>query len=136
MAASNRHFVTPQYRFISGELNNSVTSDPMFEFELNESDVWNNVSISLELRKPVPSPRISKRSSSVAVNRKSVGGTPTSVPVSVPDWSKKLKEYYTENRRRDSDDDNLDDDYNSGEEWGKVRVRKKMMGEGESERHN
>ncbi|MFS7937173.1 hypothetical protein Hanom_Chr05g00424541 [Helianthus anomalus] len=34
MAASNRHFVTPQYCFISGKLNNSVTSDPMFEFEL------------------------------------------------------------------------------------------------------
>ncbi|KAJ0704543.1 putative senescence regulator S40 [Helianthus annuus] len=118
MAASNRHFVTPQYRFISGELNNSVTSDPMFEFELNESDVWNNnVSISPELRKPVPSPRISKRSSSVAVNRKPIGGTPASVPVSVPDWSKILKEDYTENRRRDSDDDDLDDDYNSGEEW-------------------
>ncbi|XP_076940327.1 protein S40-4-like, partial [Bidens hawaiensis] len=81
------------------------------DFELDELDVW-NVSVSPESRKPVPVTRVSKRS---AVKRP-VGGTPASVPVSVPDWSKILKDGYTGNRRRDSDDDD-EEDYNSGEEW-------------------
>ncbi|KAI3793745.1 hypothetical protein L1987_36367 [Smallanthus sonchifolius] len=85
-------------------------------FELDESDVW-NVAVSPEFCKTVLNPRMTKRSSSVAVKRGQVGGTPASLPVSVPDWSKILKGDYTENRRRDTDDDDFDDDDdNSGED--------------------
>ncbi|KVI09332.1 uncharacterized protein LOC112523835 [Cynara cardunculus var. scolymus] len=111
MAASESYFARPNYGFLSGERNGSVGSDSMFE--LDESDVW-NVSVSPELRKTVPSSRISKRSSSVAVKRGEVRGMASSLPVNVPDWSKILKENYTENRRRDSEDDDFDDDYNCG----------------------
>lgn len=109
MATSESYFARPNYGFLSGERNGSVGSDSMFE--LDESDVW-NVSVSPELRKTVPSSRITKRSSSVAVKRGEVGGIASSLPVNVPDWSKILKENHTENRRRDSDDDDFDDDYN------------------------
>ncbi|KAD7479719.1 hypothetical protein E3N88_02855 [Mikania micrantha] len=110
MAASKSYFARPNHRFLSGEVNGSVETDPIFE--LDESDIW-NVSVTPELRKMVSTSRMTKRSSSVAVKRGTVGGTPASLPVSVPDWSKILKEDYTEHRVRDSDDD---DDYDSGED--------------------
>ncbi|KAK1409917.1 hypothetical protein QVD17_36447 [Tagetes erecta] len=115
MAASNTYFITPTHKFLPSEITitNSIGSnysDSMFEFD--ESDVW-NVAISPEVRKPVPNPRISKRSTSA--KKRQIGGTPASLPVSVPDWSKILKEDCTENRRRDSDDDDFDEDYSSGD---------------------
>ncbi|CAH1437939.1 uncharacterized protein LOC111899881 [Lactuca sativa] len=111
MAASKSYYARarPSYRFISDERNSAVGSDSLFE--LDESDVW-NVSVSPELRKTVPGSRITKRSSSVAVKRGELGGTASSMPVNVPDWSKILKQDYMENRRRDSDDDDFDDDDN------------------------
>ncbi|KAI3722019.1 hypothetical protein L2E82_33042 [Cichorium intybus] len=115
MAASKSYFARPSYLFLSDERNGAVGSDSLFE--LDESDVW-NVSVSPELRKTVPGSRITKRSSSVAAKRGEVGGTASSLPVNVPDWSKILKEDYRENRRRDSDDDDLDDDYN----WAGDRI--------------
>ncbi|KAI3520518.1 hypothetical protein L1887_09967 [Cichorium endivia] len=115
MAASKSYFARPSYLFLSDERNGAVGSDSLFE--LDESDVW-NVSVSPELRKTVPGSRIAKRSSSVAAKRGEVGGTASSLPVNVPDWSKILKEDYRENRRRDSDDDDLDDDYN----WAGDRI--------------
>ncbi|XP_071707405.1 protein S40-4 [Rutidosis leptorrhynchoides] len=110
MAASKTY---SNYRFFSGEITGPMDSGSLFE--LDESDIW-NVSVSPESRKPLPASRITKRSSTSASAKRTVGGTASSLPVSVPDWSKILKQDYTENRRRDSDDDDFDDDYNSGED--------------------
>nr|XP_043634315.1 uncharacterized protein LOC122605428 [Erigeron canadensis] len=110
--ASKSYFHTPNFRFFTSEIHSSNGSS---DFELDESDIY-NVSVSPEIRKTVPTSRISKRSSS-AKKRSPVGGTASSLPVSVPDWSKILKQDYTENRNSD-DDDFTDDDYNnnSGED--------------------
>ncbi|KAL4590522.1 hypothetical protein LXL04_003454 [Taraxacum kok-saghyz] len=108
MAASKSYYARQNYRFLSNERNSAVGSDSLFK--LNGSDVW-NVSVSPESRKTVMDSRIGQSSSSVAVMQGEVGGTVSSLPVNVPDWSKILKEDYIENRRRDSDDDDFDDDY-------------------------
>ncbi|KAL2501126.1 Uncharacterized protein Fot_34974 [Forsythia ovata] len=54
------------------------------------------------------SSRISRKSSSATASIVSDG--PLSLPVSVPDWSKKLKEEYRENRRQESNNDDYDED--------------------------
>ncbi|KAI3706403.1 hypothetical protein L6452_24120 [Arctium lappa] len=111
MAASKSYYARTNYRYLSGERDSPIGTDSMFE--LDESDVW-NVSSSPELRKTVPSSRISKKSSSAVVKRGEIGGTASSLPVNVPDWSKILKEDYRENRRRDNDDDDDFDQIGDG----------------------
>ncbi|KAI3688138.1 hypothetical protein L1987_81846 [Smallanthus sonchifolius] len=108
MAESTRYYARSNYRYLSGEREGPIVTDSMFE--LDESDVW-NITASPEFRKPVPSSRISKNPSSAVVKRGEVGGTASSLPVNVPDWSKILKEDFSQNRRRDSDSDfdELDD---------------------------
>ncbi|KAL4591524.1 hypothetical protein LXL04_004492 [Taraxacum kok-saghyz] len=112
MAASKSYYARTNYRYLSGERDGSIGTDSMFE--LDESDVW-NVAASPELRKPVPSSRISKKSSAV-VKREEIGGKASSLPVNVPDWSKILKQDYRENRRRDNDDDDDFNENNYGED--------------------
>lgn len=121
MAASKSYYARarPSYRFISDERNSAVGSDSLFE--LDESDVW-NVSVSPELRKTVPGSRITKRSSSVAVKRGELGGTASSMPVNVPDWSKILKEDYRDNRRRNDDEDDDINENNYGDDGTGNRI--------------
>ncbi|XP_071711833.1 protein S40-4-like [Rutidosis leptorrhynchoides] len=99
MAAPKTYYARSNYQFLSGDRDGPVVTDSIFE--LDESDIW-NVSASPELRKPVPTSRISKKSSSPASKRSEIGGTASSLPVNVPDWSKILKEDY---RRRESEND-------------------------------
>nr|XP_043610306.1 uncharacterized protein LOC122582026 [Erigeron canadensis] len=118
MATSKNYYPRSNYRYISGEMNSHNGTDSVFE--LDESDVW-NVTASPELRKTVTSSRISKKSSSpVAVKRSEIGGTASSLPVNVPDWSKILKQDYTQNRRDDDDDDIEYED--GGFEYGSHRI--------------
>ncbi|KAI3523409.1 hypothetical protein L2E82_05222 [Cichorium intybus] len=118
MAASKSYYARANYRYLSGERDSSISTDSMFE--LDESDIW-NVAASPELRKTVPSSRISKKSSAM-VKRGEIGGTASSLPVNVPDWSKILKEDYRDNRRRDNDDDDDFNDYNYGEDGTGSRI--------------
>ncbi|KAI3823254.1 hypothetical protein L1987_04687 [Smallanthus sonchifolius] len=108
MAASKTYYSRSNYRYLSTEREAPVVSDSMFA--LDESDIWNVAASSPELRKTVPSSRISKKSSSPVVKRGEIGGTASSLPVNVPDWSKILKEDYSQNRRTDDVDDGDDSD--------------------------
>ncbi|KAL5565674.1 hypothetical protein UlMin_028838 [Ulmus minor] len=116
MASSKTYFARKNYRFLPGDHRDYHTSITPTDstFELDESEIYNSArSNSPEYRKPISSSRISKKSSSKrsgeAVDR--TGGTASSLPVNIPDWSKILREEYRENRRRDSfDDDDLDRD--------------------------
>ncbi|KAL8198088.1 hypothetical protein R6Q57_024385 [Mikania cordata] len=114
MAASKSYYGRSNYRYLSGEREVTVTTDSIFE--LDESDVWNAAASSPEFRKTVPSSRISKKSSPAVVKRAEIGGTASSLPVNVPDWSKILKEDYSRNQRNNdvfdaSDEfDDVDDD--------------------------
>ncbi|KAJ4830239.1 hypothetical protein Tsubulata_040598 [Turnera subulata] len=117
MATSKSYFPRQQnYRFLTSNHQGSFTNDSS-SFELDESDIYSSHSSdSPEFRKQVPSSRLSKKSASSAAaaaangvsaaNRR--GGTPSSLPVNIPDWSKILKEEYRDSRRRDFDD--VDDD--------------------------
>ncbi|KAA8544049.1 hypothetical protein F0562_021774 [Nyssa sinensis] len=113
MAASKSYFARANYRFLSSERRDApIASDAAFE--LDESDVWNSTrSASPEVRKPVLNSRASKKPAEKRAGAE-VGGTPASLPVSIPDWSKILKEDYKENRRRDSEDDFDDEDSEDG----------------------
>ncbi|KAJ0480455.1 putative senescence regulator S40 [Helianthus annuus] len=93
MAASN-------YRYLFNNRQQPITTDSIFELE--ESDIW-NVTSSPEFHKPVPVSRISKKSASPVV-----GGTASSLPVNVPDWSKILKEDLSQHRRREADFDEFE----------------------------
>ncbi|KAJ0083753.1 hypothetical protein Patl1_30686 [Pistacia atlantica] len=96
----------PSYRFLPTTESSS--------FELDESDFYNNSDPSTEFpcKPTVSSSRMSKKATK---RSDSTGGTPSSLPVNIPDWSKILKDEYRDNRRADSDDDDL-----NGE--GSVRV--------------
>ncbi|KAD2262715.1 hypothetical protein E3N88_41530 [Mikania micrantha] len=115
MAASNRYHARSNHRYLSDERQAPITTDSMFE--LDESDVW-NVNASPELRKPVLSSRISNNSSSPVVKRGEVGGTASSLPVNVPDWTKILKEDFSQNQRREFDFDESD----TGDDGGGNRI--------------
>ncbi|GMY14747.1 Senescence regulator [Fagus crenata] len=90
---------------------NPVASNNLFEFD--EADVWNSNHVSLqETKKTLPTPRQLKK---VTRKRDMLGDmtmvASTSLPMNVPDWSKILKDDYKEHRKRDSDEDVDDDDY-------------------------
>ncbi|KAI4334398.1 hypothetical protein L6164_019096 [Bauhinia variegata] len=119
MATSKGYFTRPSYRFLPGGGDRdspTMASDSAFEFD--ESDVYNSGrGNSAEFRKPVHGSRVNKKSifsSSPSKLSESGGvgavGTPSSMPVNIPDWSKILGHEYKENRRRDSDDDTDNDD--------------------------
>ncbi|KAJ9188852.1 hypothetical protein P3X46_000210 [Hevea brasiliensis] len=133
MATSKSYFARQNYRFLSGDEALHAPLTPDSAFELDESDIYNNSvttrSNSTEFLKSLPSSRLTKKSTATAaaLNRCSVPGdrvvgTPSSLPVNIPDWSKILKDEYRESRRgRDMDDD--DDDVD-GEDYfhGGARV--------------
>lgn len=89
--------------------NNPVASDSFFEFD--EADVWNSNHVSpLETKKTLPTPRQPKK----VTRKKDIGDrtmvASTSLPMEIPDWSKILKDDYRDHRKRDSDEDVVDDD--------------------------
>ncbi|KAH7561049.1 hypothetical protein ACOSP7_016410 [Xanthoceras sorbifolium] len=112
MATSKSYYTRQNYRFLSSD--SQVTHDS--PFELDESDLYNhspsvNRSDSPEYgrKSAVANSRLGKKSTK---RTDSVGGTATSLPVNIPDWSKILKDEYRVNRRADSDDD--DDVFSEG----------------------
>ncbi|KAF5196747.1 senescence regulator (Protein of unknown function, DUF584) [Thalictrum thalictroides] len=134
MASGNNYFSRQSYshRFLSTERDNSITSEPLFEFD--EADVWNSnnsVISSPELKKSViPTSRIGKKKSIKKMDHHQLdGGTAKSLPMNVPDWSKILKEEYKGNGRRnmdqDEDGDDDDDDYNG--KVGKIPPHEYLM---------
>ncbi|GMY10337.1 Senescence regulator [Fagus crenata] len=117
MAASKSYYARPSYRFLPNERDQHTPIAHDTSFEIDESEIYNSVrSDSPEFRKPFPSSRLSKKSTSKpsradAADRVVAGGTPSSLPVNIPDWSKILRDEYKDNRRRDSvDDDEWDCD--------------------------
>ncbi|KAJ7947813.1 Senescence regulator [Quillaja saponaria] len=125
MATSKGYFPRQSYRFLPGDRDYESTIAHDAAFELSEFDIYNSGRVnSPEFRKPVPGYRVSKKSSSSlkrvdSGDRVSSGGTPASLPVNIPDWSKILRNEYRENRRRDSiDDDDVDsNDGRDREKW-------------------
>ena len=109
MATSKGYFPRQSYRFLPGDMDSStMTSDSAFEFD--ESDIYNSGRAnSPECRKSVHASRGSKKSSSSG-NRVAAVGTPSSLPLNIPDWSKILGNEYRENRRDSMDDDDGDSD--------------------------
>ncbi|XP_027347497.1 uncharacterized protein LOC113858902 [Abrus precatorius] len=98
MATSKGYFARPNNRFlpVSADTDSfSLTMDSDSAFEFDESDVYNSGRVnSLEFRSSVHGPSLASKPSST--------GTPASLPVNVPDWSKILGDEYRENRRRNS----------------------------------
>ncbi|KAK1429172.1 hypothetical protein QVD17_11376 [Tagetes erecta] len=97
---------TSNFRYLTGELQTPISPDSMFE--LDESDIWNNVTTSPDFRNPIHTSLISNNSSSPASKRGLIGGTASSLPVNVPDWSKILKQDFRRNRNIGSDFDDFD----------------------------
>ncbi|XP_009787318.1 protein S40-4-like [Nicotiana sylvestris] len=111
MAASRSYFAGANYRFLSSERDVPMMS-PDSAFEFDESDLWNSaVSQSPEFRKSVQSSKFSRKQCDTKSRRSgSVASVAASLPVNVPDWSKILKDEYREYGRRDSDDDDFNDE--------------------------
>ncbi|KAJ4980068.1 hypothetical protein NE237_010848 [Protea cynaroides] len=120
MASGKSYLARPSYRFLGGEIENSIKSDSQFEFD--EADIWNSndgdaaaaAASPPGLKKMlIPSSRVLKKSAKRVENggdRQSAGMTSSSLPVNIPDWSKILKEDYRDSRRRVNDGDLNDDD--------------------------
>lgn len=115
MATSKGYFARPSYRFLPGDRERdspTMPSDSVFEFD--ESDIYNSGRTnSPEFHKPIHVSRMARKSTSSKLpepgGRAAAVGTPSSLPVNIPDWSKILGDEYRENRRRDSIDDDDDD---------------------------
>ncbi|KAB1221665.1 hypothetical protein CJ030_MR2G024026 [Morella rubra] len=117
MAASKSYYARPSYRFLPSDRDHYAPIAHDSAFEMDESDLYNSVrSNSPEFRKPALGSRFTKKSSSKpsrteSVDRNVTGGTPSSLPVNIPDWSKILRDEYRDNRRGDGvDDDDVDGD--------------------------
>lgn len=125
MATSKGYFARPSYRFLPGDRDRDsppMASDSIFEFD--ESDIYNStLNNSPEFRKPIHASRMGRKSSSSKLSDPGgrAAGTPSSLPVNIPDWSKILGQEYRENRRRDSIDDD-DDESDDGCEGCSGRV--------------
>ncbi|XWS28965.1 hypothetical protein CRYUN_Cryun25bG0116400 [Craigia yunnanensis] len=122
MASSKRYYSRTNYRFLSSDQQlQSTLSHDSAALELDESDIYSN---SVSTRSDSPefrSSRVCKKpSTKCGVGGDSgVGGTPASLPVNIPDWSKILGEEYRDNRRRsESDDDDVE-----GYDWSEGGVR-------------
>ncbi|KAF5751544.1 hypothetical protein HS088_TW02G00559 [Tripterygium wilfordii] len=116
MATTKTYFARQNYRFLSTDHSPLVTESG---FELDESDIYNlsaTRSDASEFRsKPAPNSRFSKKTSKRV---DSTCGTPSSLPVNIPDWSKILKDEYRDHRRRESDDDDDNVDGNDSFDGG------------------
>ncbi|KAJ4726038.1 Senescence regulator [Melia azedarach] len=106
MATSKNYYARPSYRFLSSDSPHLQSTPESSPFELDESDLYNNSDNSPDFtRKPtVSNSRLSKKQTK---RSDPSGGTPASLPVNVPDWSKILKDEYRDNRRAGSDDDEM-----------------------------
>ena len=122
MASGKSYYSRPNYRFLSSDQQLQATlSHDSTAFELDESDIYSN---SVSTRSDSPefrSSRVAKKPSTKrgGAGDSGVGGTPASLPVSIPDWSKILREEYKDNRRRsESDNDDVE-----GDDWSEGGVR-------------
>ncbi|XP_050137752.1 uncharacterized protein LOC126614207 [Malus sylvestris] len=115
MATAKSYYARPNYRYLTSDHQHQTLSS---DFELDESDIYK--SSSPEFRKPVPNSRgisSSKNRRGDAGDRSDrTCGTPSSLPVGIPDWSKILRDEYREKRRSEDDDDEADgeDDVEGG----------------------
>ncbi|XVF05682.1 hypothetical protein REPUB_Repub05bG0193500 [Reevesia pubescens] len=125
MASSKSYYSRPNYRYLSSDQQLQATlNHGSAAFELNESDIYDN---SVTTRSVSPEFRTSRMEKKASAKRggggggdAGVGGTPASLPVNIPDWSKILREEYRDNRRKsESDDDDVE-----GDDWleGGVKV--------------
>lgn len=116
MATGRTYLARPNYRFLPNDLT-VATADS--GFELDESDIYySGRSKSPERRKSGYGVRIAKRipGKRFEVNDQTVTA-PSSLPVSIPDWSKILREEYRDiTRRPDGLDNDLDDDEQEDED--------------------
>ncbi|PWA35132.1 hypothetical protein CTI12_AA611170 [Artemisia annua] len=111
--AASKTFTRSHYQYFTGTTTGKNTTTTISDFELDESDVWNNnISTSPPQKHTMHSSKrmISTKSSSSPVNVT----TPSSLPVNVPDWSKILKQDYRENRRDYTYDDGEFEEYEGG----------------------
>ena len=131
MATSKGYFARQNHRFLTTDLTHHAPLTHSTPFELDESDIYHNTvarSNSPELRKPALSSRLAKKSTAAAAacRRADPGhracGTPSSLPVNIPDWSKILKDEYR--RGPDVVDGEDDEDDMDGDDCfdGGVRV--------------
>ncbi|KZV35167.1 hypothetical protein F511_06873 [Dorcoceras hygrometricum] len=90
----------------------SIANDSMI-FELDETDIWNTDTRSASPEYLRQTSMVSRKPSSRRVS----GGSPASLPVNVPDWSKILKDEYRENRSKDSNDDYEEIDGGETGDW-------------------
>uniref|UniRef100_A0A6N2KM73 Uncharacterized protein n=1 Tax=Salix viminalis TaxID=40686 RepID=A0A6N2KM73_SALVM len=116
MATSNSYFARQNYRFLSTtDFNHHAQLSHDSPFELDESDIYHHPPLSRS--RPTSASQSSVRGSSRSQPRrcclqtdrsgKKSSGTPSSLPVNIPDWSKILKDEYR--RRSDAvDDDDVD----------------------------
>ncbi|KAL6199924.1 hypothetical protein ACLB2K_029706 [Fragaria x ananassa] len=117
MATSKSYCARPKYRYLPTDHHHQTLGGDS-AFELDESDIYNFArSSSQEYRKPAMSSRCASKKSSSALSKGSdsgdlSGGTPASLPVGIPDWSKILRDEYREIRRSDDDDD--EDEWSAG----------------------
>lgn len=118
MASGRTYLARPTYRFLSNDL--TVATDDS-GFELDESDMYySGRSKSPEPRKPVSGARIARRTTGKRAEAKDWAvTTPSSLPVSIPDWSKILREEYRDGTRRR---DGLDNDFDEEEDEDETRL--------------
>ncbi|RWR96669.1 Senescence regulator [Cinnamomum micranthum f. kanehirae] len=112
--AGKTHFSSPTYRFFSTE-KTPVIPDP-HPFEFDESEIWNSTPPSMEKRHEPKKPtrRISKKpvKRSAGSDDRPVVAVGSSLPVSIPDWSKILRKDCRESLRRE-----IDGEYEEEEDW-------------------
>lgn len=117
MATSKSYFPRQNYRFLTGDQTLHAPLSHDSAFELDESDLYNSSAATLsnspEFRKAVSGSGLNKKSTAAA---RTVGGTPSSLAVNIPDWSKILRDEYRENRRRYDDNGDEFDDEVDGED--------------------
>ncbi|XP_022753867.1 uncharacterized protein LOC111302194 [Durio zibethinus] len=122
MASSKSYYSRTNYRYLSSDQQLQATmSHDSAAFELDESDIYSNSVLTRSDSPELRSIRVAKKPSSKRGGRgdTGVGGTPVSLPVNIPDWSKILREEYSDNRRRsESDDDDVE-----GDDWSEGGVR-------------
>lgn len=118
------YFARQNYRFLSSDQHHHSPLVTESGFELDESDIYDNLSATRSDAPEfgAPNSRFSRKTTSKYVEP--TRGTPSSLPVNIPDWSKILKDEYRINRRRDSDDkdDNADGDDSFEGGGGGVRI--------------
>ncbi|KAE8674599.1 60S ribosomal protein L12-like [Hibiscus syriacus] len=122
MASSKSYHSRPNCRFLSSDQQlQAALSHDSAAFELDEWDIYNN-GVSTRPASPEfrSTSRVAKKPSTKRGGGDSViGGAPASLPVSIPDWSKILKEEYRDNRRRsESEENDVEGDY-----WSEGGVR-------------